>query len=47
MALRKKGETFQLKGFPKGQNAENYGKFKGYPPANHFSVTPICHNKCI
>ena len=42
----RKGEGFQPKGFPKGQNAEYFGKCKGCPPVNHFNITLICHNEC-
>ena len=42
-----KGESFQIKGFTKGENADFFGKIKGFSPVNHFSFTLICQAKCI
>ena len=42
-----KGEPFQIKGFTKGENAEFFGKIKGFSPVNHFGFTLICQAMCI
>ena len=42
-----KGESFQIKGFTKGENAEFLGKIKGFSPVNHFGFTLICQARCI
>ena len=41
-----KGEPFQIKGFTKGENAEFFGKIKGFSPVNHFGFTLICQARC-
>ena len=38
----RKGDGFQIKGFPKGQNAEYFGKLKGCSPVGHLNS-----KKCV
>ena len=42
-----KGESFQIKGFTKGENAEFFGKIKGSSPVNKLSLTLVSQFECM